>query len=73
MKMKSKTGYKNIIQELVVSPTSEKFFENKFNIINDNFGQIYSIPFNTTIYSKLRAFQLKINHNILYKNKKLHC
>ena len=70
--MKSKTVYKNIIQKITVSPTSENFFKENFNVTNDDFEQIYSIPFNTTIYTKLRAFQFKINHNILYTNEKLH-
>ena len=33
---------------------------------------MYSIPFKATIYTKLSAFQLKINHNILHTNEKLH-
>ena len=34
--------------------------------------EYYKIPFQATIYSKLRSFQFKINHNILYCNKKLY-
>ena len=71
-KMKSKTVYKNIIQKIIVAPSSESFFKNNFDIENKDFAQIYSIPFNATIYTKLRAFQFKINHNILYTNEKLH-
>ncbi len=71
-KMKSKTVYKNIIQKIIVAPSSESFFKNNFDIENKDFSQIYSIPFNATIYTKLRAFQFKINHNILYTNEKLH-
>ena len=34
--------------------------------------KVYCIPFNATIYTKLRSFQFKINHSILYTNEKLH-
>ena len=34
--------------------------------------EYYGIPFNTTIYTKLRSFQFKVIHNILYTNEKLH-
>ena len=33
---------------------------------------MYSIPYCATIYTKLRSFQFKINHNILYTNEKLY-
>ena len=33
---------------------------------------MYSIPYRATIYTKLRAFQFKINHNILYTNERLY-
>ena len=32
----------------------------------------YELPFRTTIYTKLRSFQFKVIHNILYTNEKLH-
>merc|ERR1711862_893224 len=44
----------------------------QLDIESEYFEQIYSIPFNATICTKLRAFQFKINHNILYTNEKLH-
>ena len=61
-----------IIKEITIPPSSENFFKSNFDIANENFEQIYCIPFNATIYTKLRAFQFKINHNILYTNEKLH-
>ena len=70
--MKSKGVYKKIIKEITIPPSSENFFKSNFDIANENFEQIYCIPFNATIYTKLRSFQFKINHNILYTNEKLH-
>ena len=70
--MKSKAVYKYIVQKIIATPSSENFFKSNLNTNSEDFEQIYSIPFNTTIYTKLRAFQFKINHNILYTNEKLH-
>ena len=39
-------------------------------MISDDWEMIYKLPFLSTIESKLRALQLKINHNI-YTNEKL--
>ena len=70
--MKSKDVFKSIIQKIIAPLSSEHFFEKNFNVIIDNFEQFFSIPFNATIYTKLMAFQFKINHNILYTDEKLH-
>ena len=72
IKMKSKGVYKKIIKKITIPPSSENFFKSNFDIANESFEQIYCIPFNATIYTKLRSFQFKINHNILYTNEKLH-
>jgi len=71
-KMKSKDVYKNIIKKITTPPSSENFFKSDFDIENENFKQKNCIPFNATIYTKLRSFQFKINHNFLYTNEKLH-
>ena len=71
-KMKSKDVYKNIIKKITTPPSSEIFFKSDFDIENENFNQKNCIPFNATIYTKLRSFQFKINHNFLYTNEKLH-
>ena len=40
--------------------------------LNENdWENVYRLPFLATIESKLRSFQFKINHNIYYTNKKL--
>ena len=71
-KLKSKTVYNKIIQKITIPPSSETFFKENFDVSNEDFERIYSLPFKATIYTKLRAFQFKINHNILYTNEKLH-
>ena len=70
--MNSKAVYRSIIKEMIVSPTSETFFKNNFDFASENFEQIYCIPFNVTIFTKLRSSQFKINHNNLCTNYKLH-
>ena len=50
--------------------SSELFFENLFEIGKEDWKNIYNVPFFSTIESKIRAFQFKINHNIFYHNKK---
>ena len=57
---------------MIIHQLSENFFKSNFDIVNGNFEQIYCIPFNVTIYTKLSAFQFKINNNILCTNEKLH-
>ena len=52
-------------------PSSELFFERKFNVSREDWGYIYNLPFETTIDSKTREFQLRINHNIVYSNDRL--
>ena len=60
-KLKSKTVYKKMVQRIIIPPSSENFFKENFDVLNEDFERIYSIPFKATIYSKLRAFQFKIN------------
>ena len=61
-----------MVQKIIIPPSSENFFKENFDVSNEDFEQIYSMPFKATIYTKLRAFQFKINHNILYTNEKLY-
>ena len=70
--MVTKTEYKRLIVHEKATPTSEIFFRNKLNAQPDEMKEYYSVPFQATIYTKLRSFQFKINHNILYTKEKLH-
>lgn len=71
-KMVSKKVYKSIIEKIQVPATSTTFFEKLFSTPGFEIKQFYSIPFRTTVYTKLRSFQFKINHNIIFTNEKLH-
>ena len=71
-KLNSKNVYKKMIQPKVTSPTSEVYLAKVLNIPESTISEMYSIPYCATIYTKLRAFQFKINHNILYTNEKLY-
>jgi len=71
-KLNSKSVYKVIIQNEVTSPTSEVYLAKVLNISESTISEMYSIPYCATIYTKLRSFQFKINHNILYTNEKLY-
>ena len=51
---------------------TEVYLAKVLNIPESTISEMYSIPYCTTIYTKLRAFQFKINHNILYTNEKLY-
>ena len=51
--------------------SSEKFFENEFNVSTADWNSIYTLPFCSTVENKTRAFQFKVNHNIFYHNQKL--
>ena len=67
----SKKVYKEKIKNISEAPTSESFFTYKLGIHQEDFKEYYSVPFLATVYTKLRSFQFKINHNILYTNEKL--
>ena len=71
--MKPKRIYEKILTKSIERPTSEEklnsLMSTSFNI--DDWKLIYKMPFLSTIESKLRSFQFKINHNIYYTNEKL--
>ena len=67
----SKKVNQSIRKKYCERPSSETFIEINFDIGQNNWHNIYSIPFIATIESKLRAFQFKINHNIFFTNEKM--
>ena len=69
----SKRIYNSILSKQVCRPTSEAKLNEILNMqCNDqDWENIYKLPFLSTIESKLRSFQFKINHNIYYTNEKL--
>ena len=68
----TKSIYRKKIKKIKQSATSEIYFNELFHISTYRMKYFYELPFRTTIYTKLRSFQFKVNHNILYTNEKLH-
>ena len=50
---------------------SEQLFSTTFDIQDDDWSQIYTLPFKCTAEAKMRVFQFKLIHNILYTNHRL--
>ena len=44
----------------------------QYQITNENWESIYTLGFQLTICTKLRAFYWKLNHGLIYGNKQLH-
>jgi len=59
---------KHVSKEFFSAPTSRSFFNRMFDIEQTEWTFLYSMPFLVTVYTKLREFQWKLNHNILYTN-----
>ena len=71
-KITTRNIYKEKIENIVIPPTSEHYFSTLLNVPCNIIKDYYGIPFKTTIYTKLRSFQFKVIHNILYTNEKLY-
>ena len=71
-KLKTKTIYWDFVQEIFSRPVCEHLFSNVYEIEESEWSQIYTLPFKCTIEVKLREFQFKILHNILYTNDRLY-
>ena len=54
-----------------LKPTSQTYFENVFEGYIFEWDKIYILPRIVTTDSRIRIFQYKILHNVLYLNKKL--
>ena len=61
------------MSKIVCRPTSEAKLNEilKIRYGDQEWENVYKLPFFSTIESKLRSFQFKINHNIYYTNEKL--
>ena len=62
--------YNILIKDRISEPTSQRYFERKFNKTEIDWSQIYLLPRKVSV--ETRAFQFKILHNILYLNQRLH-
>ena len=64
--------YNSLIKDRISEPTSQRYFERTFNKTEIDWSQIYLLPWKVSVETRIRAFQFKIQHNILYLNQKLH-
>jgi hypothetical protein len=71
-KITTKNISKSIKEKITIQPTSEMFFIKKLDISPIEMKEYYGIPFRATIYTKLRSFQFKVNHNIIFTNDRLY-
>ena len=65
--------YEILISNNSLKPSPQLYFEQLFpSIANEDWKKIYLLPRKVTLDTRLRIFQYKILHNVLYLNKILH-
>ena len=69
-KLSSSEIYKILITNISKPPTSQKFFNNKFDVA-EKWKKVYLLPRFCTIDAYSRMFQYKILNNVLYLNDEL--
>ena len=67
----SKQIYDSFLCKKQVPPTAQQKYQDKYPDTIINWKKVYSLPFRTTLDSKLREFQYKILNNIVFTNDKL--
>ena len=67
----SKQIYDSFLCKKQTPPTAQQKFIDKYSETSINWEKVYSLPFRTTLDSKLREFQYKILNNIVFTNDKL--
>ena len=73
--IKSKKGGKDfytILNQNSVKPTSQYKWNHIYNIEEKTWKEIYSLPFNLSLGTKMQWFQTRINHRILPTKKYLY-
>ena len=70
----AKKIYLNVLKSKLERPTSENSIANIYEteLTQEDWENIYRIPYTATIESKLRSFHFKLTHNIYYTNIRLH-
>ena len=58
-KLKSRIVYKDFLSEVIARPVCEQLFSSTFDIQENEWSQIYILPFRCTIQVKMRVFQFK--------------
>jgi len=70
LSLKHKNVYKYFVDEIVSErPTNELKLIDKYGF--ENMENVYTLPLNVCINSKLRAFQFRCIHDIIYLNERL--
>ena len=64
--------FKTLIRPLVQQPNSQRSIERVLQMNNIDWATVYLLPQKTTIHSRMRIFQYKIQNNILYRNNRLY-
>ena len=67
----SKQIYDSFLRKKQTPPTAQQKLTDKYSETSINWEKVYSLPFRTTLDSKLREFQYKILNNIVFTNDKL--
>ena len=67
----SKQIYDSFLRKKQTPPTAQQKLTDKYSETSINWEKVYSLPFRTTLDSKLREFQCKILNNIVFTNDKL--
>lgn len=70
--MTSKFIYYMLIQKILKPPTSQKRHKDEFNIQDNEWSEIYLMPFKSSYDVRTRIFQYKINLNCLMTNTRLY-
>ena len=68
----AKDIYSKLLATKTEKPSSEAHFERLFSLNNIEWKRIYDLPFLVTTESKIREFQLRVTHNLIYCNERLH-
>ena len=67
----SKQIYRLFLEKKETTPTAKVKLAAKYSNIDIDWKSVYSLPFRTTLESKLREFQFKILNRIVFTNEKL--
>ena len=67
----SKQIYRLFLEKKQTTPTAKVKLAAKYSNIDIDWKSVYSLPFRTTLESKLREFQFKILNRIVFTNGKL--
>ena len=66
----SKTLYREFRSRKVIPPTAQAKFKEEYSSLSVDWKEIYSLAFNVTLDTNLRAFQYKLLNRIIFTNDK---